>query len=556
MIWILLLVGFLAHATLLLTHFQWMWNAEHFQFFPVALMAAAYLAYQRRGLLLQHKTIYDTDGRVLAMPLLSSRGWVVSAGLALVSIALFFALVLQYPLVGWLCFLAFTAILLFGSYGMRGVWAMMPVYVVLLVIKPLPEFLEQPLTIRLQQTATQLASFLLDLVGLLHYKQGVVLVSVGKSFMAEEACSGIRSLFSSITAIVFWGLLNRYSWRRTCVNVVQTVFWVLAFNAIRIAIVIYVEEKFGFSIATGWRHDLLGFVIFLFIFGMVLSMDQLLASLIEPHFINDTDETVEESRRHIPKIGWMEWLRWAGNRTSLIAWCAIFGFIALLGGQLIFMRPEGVFGNRYAERLEAPDKEWLPDELNGWRLEGFEHVTRSEQDLQGSESFVWTYRDRAERVMVSLDGSFNDYHNLGVCYWAMGWQVKSDAFYTPIAKRIQNEVDDSGEFTLLRLDKATGEQGLVIFSAIDRRGAIVPNPLVAVSDKLIFFIDRFANTLRFAVGLAPKASQRLTTFVPPVSTIQIVYMPSHLIEETDVDRLRRFFFEIREGLQQTPRFKP
>jgi exosortase len=553
MIWILLLVGLLAHATLLLTHFQWMWNAEHFQFFPVALMAAAYLAYQRRGLLWQDKTINDSDGRVLAMPRPSSRGWVVSVGLALVSIALFFALVLQYPLVGWLCFLAFTAILLFGSYGLRGVWAMMPVYVVLLVIKPLPEFLEKPLTIRLQQTATQLASFLLDLVGSLHYKQGVVLVSVGKSFMAAEACSGIRSLFSSITAIVFWGLFNGYSWRRNCVNVVQTVFWVLAFNAIRIAIVIYVEEKFGFSIATGWRHDLLGFVIFLFIFGMVLSTDQLLASLIEPHFI---DEKVEESRQHVPKIGWMEWLRWTGNRISLIAWCALFGLIALVGGQLIFMRPEGVFGNRYAERLAAPDKEYLPDELSGWKFEGFEHVARPEHDLQGSDSFVWTYRDRAERAIVSLDGSFNDYHNLHTCYWAMGWQVKSDAFYTPIAKRIQNEVGDSGEFTLLRLDKATGEQGLVIFSAIDRRGVIVPKPLVAVSDKLIFFMDRFENTLRFAVGLAPKSSQRLTTFVPPVSTIQIVYMPSHSIEETDVNRLRRFFFEIRERLQQSPRFKP
>ena len=556
MIWILLFVGLLAHATLLLAHFQWMWNAEHFQFFPVALMAAAYLAYKRRGLLWQHKTNYDSDGRVLPMRLPSSRGWVVSAGLALVSITLFFALVLQYPLVGWHCFLAFTAILLIGSYGMHGVWAMMPVYVVLLVIKPLPQFLEQPLTIRMQQTATQLASFLLDLVGLLHYKQGVVLVSVGKSFMAEEACSGIRSLFSSITAIVFWGLLNRYSWRRTCINVVQTVFWVLVFNAIRIAIVIYVEERFGFSIATGWRHDLLGFLIFLFIFGMVLSMDQLLASLIEPHFIGDADETIEESRQHIPKIGWMEWLRWAGNRTSLIAWCALFGLIALFGGQMLFMRPDGVFGNRYAERLAAPDKEVLPDELSGWKLEGFEHVTRPEQDLQGSDSFVWTYRDRAERVIVSMDGSFNDYHNLQVCYWAIGWQVKSDAFYTPITKRIRNEVDESGEFTLLRLDKATGEQGLVIFSAIDRRGDIVPKPLVAISDKLIFLMDRFENTLRLAVGLAPKASQRLTTFVPPVSTIQMVYMPSHSIEETDVNRLRRFFFEIRDRLQQSPRFKP
>ena len=533
-----------------------MWNAEHFQFFPFALLAAGYLAYQRRGLLWQHKAIDDSDGSVLPMSLPSSRGWIVSAGLALVSIVLFFALVLRFPLVGWLCFLAFTAILLFGSYGMRGVWAMIPVYVVLLVIKPLPQFLEQPLTIRMQQTATQLASFLLDLVGLLHYKQGVVLVSVGKSFMAEEACSGIRSLFSSITAIVFWALLNRYSWRRTSINVVQTVFWVLVFNAIRIAIVIYVEEKFGFSIATGWRHDLLGFVIFLIIFGMVLSMDQLLASLIEPHFINDTDETIEESRQHIPKIGWMEWLRWAGNRTSLIAWCALFGFIALFGGQLIFMRPESLFENGYAERLADPDKEYLPDELSGWKFEGFEHVSRPEQDFQGKDSFVWTYRDRAEKVMVSLDGSFNDYHNLQVCYWAIGWQVKTEASYTPISKRIQNEVDDSGEFTLLRLDKPTGEQGLVIFSAVDRRGDIVPKPLDATSDKLIFLMDRLETTLRFAVGLAPKASLRLTTFVPPVSTIQMAYLPSHSIEETDVDRLRRFFFEIRKRLQQSPRFKP
>jgi exosortase len=555
MIWILLLVGLLAHATLLWAQFQWMWSAQHFQFFPMALMAAAYLAYKRRGLLWPPRTTDDSDPPVLQMPLPSSRRLPVSVGLALVSIALFFAIALQYPLVGWLCFLAFTAILLFGSYGMHGVWVMMPVYVVLLVIKPLPQFLEQPLTIRMQQIATQLASFLLDLVGVLHYKQGVVLVSVGKSFLAEEACSGIRSLFSSITAIVFWGLLNRYSWRRTCVNVVQTVFWVLALNAVRIAVVIFIEEKLGFSIATGWRHDVVGVVVFFFIFGMVLSMDQLLASLIEPRINDETDEMIEESKQHIPKIGWMQWLRWPGNRTSLVAWCALFGFIALFGGPLIFMQPDHASGNTQATGLALPDEEYLPDELSGWKLDDFEHVTRPEQDLQGSDSFVWTYRDQAERVLVSLDGSFDDYHNLQVCYWAIGWQVTSDAFYTPITKRIQNEIDDSGEFTLLRLDKVTGEQGLVIFSAIDRHGNIVPKPLTAIKDKMIFLMDRFENSLRFAAGLAPQASQQLTKFVPPVSTIQVVYMPSHSIEETEVDRLRAFFFEIRERLQQSPRFQ-
>jgi exosortase len=110
----------------------------------------------------------------------------------------------------------------------------------LLVIRPVPGSLEQLLTINMQKVASTLAGNILNIMGVLHYKQGVVLKLVGQSFMAEEACSGVRSLFSSITAIVFLGLMNRYHWSRHLFNVMQTIMWVVVLNAFRIAVVVYV----------------------------------------------------------------------------------------------------------------------------------------------------------------------------------------------------------------------------------------------------------------------------------------------------------------------------
>ena len=103
-----------------------------------------------------------------------------------------------------------------------------------------------------------------------------MLITEKKQFFAEEACSGVRSLFSSTAAISVLGVYLSYPWWRLIFNLIQTTIWVLVGNALRIATVVYVADSWTDSIASGPAHELLRLGVFLFIFVLALSTDRTL----------------------------------------------------------------------------------------------------------------------------------------------------------------------------------------------------------------------------------------------------------------------------------------
>ncbi len=147
---------------------------------PGCLGCRGVLAYSHRGDIVRNAT--------------APRMQFVWIGLIAIVLGLTIASLLGLALTGWLSFLAFLAIMIYASYGSRGAVGLGPCLHHVVVIKPLPTFLEQTLTIGMQKIASLFAGCLLNMMGVMHFQQGVVLVLVGKSFMAEEACSGfVRS---------------------------------------------------------------------------------------------------------------------------------------------------------------------------------------------------------------------------------------------------------------------------------------------------------------------------------------------------------------------------
>jgi exosortase len=134
---------------------------------------------------------------------------------------------------------------------------------VLLLAIPLPTIVYNRITFPLQLRASELASGLLQLVGVPVLRDGNVIQLPAMPLEVAEACSGIRSLMSLFTVAIIYGyFLERQTWRRT----------VLALSAIPIAVAANVVRIFGTGIcvqywnpdkAVGFFHEFSGWLMFL-----------------------------------------------------------------------------------------------------------------------------------------------------------------------------------------------------------------------------------------------------------------------------------------------------
>ncbi len=570
LVWILLSLGVIAHLPLVIAQLSFMWGSETFQYFPFAIVAAGAVLYVRWGEL--SKILFIPSNTENDLVSLRPNGYVLAIALTLNLIILALAIISSFSWLGWINLILFLVIFVYCVYGWSGLKILFPAALVLLAIRPVPEFLELSLTISMQRFASQISGLLLDAIGILHYRQGVVLVLPEQSFMAEEACSGIRSLFSSITAILVWGLMNRYHWLRNIFNILQTLFWVVIFNAIRITVVVWVEDSTDFSVATGWQHDVLGLVIFFLIFATTLSTNQLLGVFLRlPEDLNDEPDFAQSTTIATPS-GFkpiIDQLNWYGAPAAGIVWCCLFGLLALVSLRLTYMAMSYQYDSIATEReLVEPISEFLPEQISEWRTVSFKHEHRSENHNMGSDSYIWTLVNRNNKsVLLSVDGVFDDYHELAVCYSNLGWDVSMHQTYGKGGEKSERPAADMlnvqdiqdleiGALNLTKLDltKLTGESGQVLFTAVDRNGKTVVPPPAKTSDILMLLQEKAIGTFRALMGKQSYAGSREAFLVPPVSTIQMVYQPNSAVTEEDAAEIRSLFLKVREILRASPRF--
>jgi len=132
----------------------------------------------------------------------------------------------------------------------------------LILMIPIPALLINRVTFPLQLLASELASVLLEVVGVPVLRQGNVIVLASMPLDIAEACSGIRSLLTLVTLAIIYGyLMETRSWVRV----------VLALSAVPIAVAANSFRIFGTGLlvqywdpdkAQGFYHALGGWLIF------------------------------------------------------------------------------------------------------------------------------------------------------------------------------------------------------------------------------------------------------------------------------------------------------
>lgn len=435
---------------LLVLHGRQLWLREHYQFFPLALVGAGVLVAQRL-----HGLGSLTPGN----------RWVCYATLAVGWLGLAVAGLLMSPWLGTIVTLFLFLAVAYGLGGGQLLHCVLPAWLFLWLIVPPPMNLDKQLVTKLQSRTARWSSRVLDQVSVYHVMHGNVVSVPQKQLMVEEACSGINSLFAMLACTFFFVLWARRPIIRAVLLVLAAVGWVLLANVLRVVTIAFAHTRWGFNLAEGWPHEVLGAFLFALMLGMIWSTDRLLEALNPLAWFRHTDPLRRPARTgpsaspgptRFPEV----------RRMPPLAW-PVAGAFALLGAvQLALLWPETAgahftFGPLVA-RFEHLGADALPQQWHQWQRQQFETVRRSRDDQNGEFSQVWRYRWGRHNAIVSLDFVFNGWHELTGCYSTTGWVLERRT--PPTA-----EEKESRPFVDAQLRKPLDTFGYLVFSLLDEQ---------------------------------------------------------------------------------------
>lgn len=241
-----------------------LWPRQHYQFFPFAIIAFISLFITRKSPQSERWTwlssaLIATDLVCIAAGTYLISPWFFTVGFTLLMTAWCLANIDQ----GYKRSLCYLASLLFVTIR-------------------LPLNYDEPVIMWLQRVTTAVASRLLHRFGMLHYREGNVLSFPNKSFLVEEACSGVQSLFTILflAALVF--CLKRRSLIHGCLLLFAGLILSGIMNIFRVVTIAAAWDRKAIDLSTGWSHDALGYLCLGLAAALLMSADRMLEFLFAP----------------------------------------------------------------------------------------------------------------------------------------------------------------------------------------------------------------------------------------------------------------------------------
>jgi exosortase len=146
----------------------------------------------------------------------------------------------------------------------------------LIFMVPLPASLLYAITFPLQNLAATQAAWSLDLLGIPVLLDGNVIHLAQLSLGVTEACSGIRSLISLVAGAAAWAYLTLPGGIITILFVLSAVPITIVANAGRVVATGLIGQWLGVEYASGFFHDLAGWVVYAFAFACLAAVHNLL----------------------------------------------------------------------------------------------------------------------------------------------------------------------------------------------------------------------------------------------------------------------------------------
>ncbi len=159
--------------------------------------------------------------------------------------------------------------LLACAIGLSGIRLLAFPLLYLLAALPLPVFLQNELSSRLQLWSSALGIGCLQLVGVMAYREGNVIDLGPIQLQVVEACSGVRYLFPLMALTLLCAYLYRESFWKRALLVLSSIPISILLNGFRIGVIGVLVEAYGGSAAEGFSHFFEGWVFFVASLGLL-----------------------------------------------------------------------------------------------------------------------------------------------------------------------------------------------------------------------------------------------------------------------------------------------
>jgi exosortase len=501
--WCLALLGF-GFAPLLATFFFNLWKQPEYQFFPQALAAAGFLAWDRlRGI-----------------PRPMPRGKPAPAAvLLLVSLIL-----LALAVLVWSPWLAITASL---PAGIAVLWLVgggrllrntAPALVMVLTIIPPPLGLDLRLGLFLRELATNLSSRALDLLGVVHSVSGNVIELPGQKLLVEEACSGINSVLFVTAFCLFYLFWRRRPFWCFLICLPASLAFVVMGNVVRISLGASLRYFHGIDILTGWQHETQSVVLVALYVLLVVSLE----SLLPPKKTGER-KTLPPAAGLSSPPNFPVWFKAA---------CAVFAALGLLSSYILWEKStEGIQPLRAAKSHLADGAVFsLPERIGDWSRAETGPPTVNKIETLGLSSAIWNFQRPGMQAVIAFDYPIWRYHDVEGCYSNNGWAVERKDIFVPktgAPPRFQME-----------MKKDPGIRGTLWFATINEKGEWVDQATVKHDfiSRIGLFEGPQETTYRIQLLLAGDKS-------PDAAAIEAM---SQLFEESSAILSRQMLQQIRK----------
>lgn len=530
-----------------------LWRLESYRFFPFAFLAIGWLLHAR----------WDRKFR-------APNGWASWLAIALGLFCIVVGVILPTK---WLCAVGFIAIA--GSWlgSIRGPLdkSLVALVLPLLLLIRLPLGYDQLLVISLQSITTSLTSVVLDCLAIPHAISNNVIQLTNRELFVAEACSGIQSVFTmAFVATVLVVACRRPTWLAP-VYILISVLLAIAANIARVSMVVIGEAWFEVDLASGWQHEIVGYVALGMGILFMLSFDQLIVGLLHPvdpplgvemdsnplirgwNYLVGDPSTIENpvsysSRfasegkdRHLQAIWNFRW-----PRRLFVAFATVLTLASI--SQAINMQSSNLV-TRPTEIIFTPPAKIFNDRFDSIRITKHEEMRGNSDPRLGENADIW-YCDidgiEVESQFV-LSQPYTGWHELCICYEGGDWLV--------LNREVRGSLDEStpGQdyepLAIARFKREGGTYAYLLYSGFDPTGDILvpparPGRIGTRFRDYLYGGDQFerANVmmLQLFVVVPNKLDSKLldsltTDFVKLRSTLLAELAKSDVVDATDTE---------------------
>lgn len=259
---ILLCLLVVAHLPFLTVYLKGLWQTTHYQFFPFAIGSFLWLFVTRKSAsenwTILPELLVAADILCLGAQFLIYSPWLATVGLVSLSLA-------------W-CMAS-------RDEGYRRSLLYLGLLSILIIRIPLSY--DERLIHWLQRITTSAASETLNRLSMLHYRDGNILQFPGKSFLVEEACSGVQSLFTILFVAALTACLKRRSMVHALTLIASGLVFAGIMNTLRVISIAVAWEKYSVDLSTGWQHDATGYFFLATTALLLMSADRFLEFFFE-----------------------------------------------------------------------------------------------------------------------------------------------------------------------------------------------------------------------------------------------------------------------------------